>query len=259
MSEPMRIVIAGATGRMGGMVTEIAVQSPEVAIVGSVSRTEPGEGPALDALLGNCDVVIDVSTVPASTCLAARLATMAADRPPPGLVLGVTGFGASDRLAIAEAALRVPIVQAANFSIGLTLMNALVEQAAAGLNSQDWDIEILEAHHRRKRDAPSGSALLLGEAAASGRGVALSSVRASDREGLEKPREPGEIGFSSMRVGGLVGDHAVIFASEDEILTISHSARSRAAFARGALRAARWVRDKPPGLYGMADVLGEKP
>jgi 4-hydroxy-tetrahydrodipicolinate reductase len=172
------------------------------------------------------------------------------------LVIGSTGFDAAQLAAIAEASKRVAILRAANFSLGVNMLLGLVEQAARALGPEAYDIEIFEAHHRRKVDAPSGTALMLGEAAARGRGVALETVAKRARDGIAGPRDAGEIGFSVLRGGGIVGEHAVSFAAEDEILTLSHSARDRSLFARGALAAARWLAGRPPGEYDMRDVLG---
>jgi 4-hydroxy-tetrahydrodipicolinate reductase len=156
---------------------------------------------------------------------------------------------------IAEHAKRIAIVCSGNFSLGVNLLAVLVEQAAAKLGPQ-WDIEILEAHHRRKVDAPSGTALMLGEAAARGRDTALADVRLSPNDGAISARREGGIGFASLRAGGIVGEHDVVFAAEREVLTLSHSALDRGLFADGALAAALWVADKPAGLYTMRDVLG---
>jgi 4-hydroxy-tetrahydrodipicolinate reductase len=148
-------------------------------------------------------------------------------------------------------------VKSGNFSLGVNLLAMLVEDAARRLAASDWDIEILEMHHRRKVDAPSGTALMLGRAAARGRGEAEESLHApTARMGLTGPRPRGGVGFAALRGGGVVGDHSVIFAAEDETLTFSHSARDRSLFARGALTAAAWVADAKPGLYDMRDVLG---
>jgi 4-hydroxy-tetrahydrodipicolinate reductase len=146
-------------------------------------------------------------------------------------------------------------VQTYNYSLGVNVLAGLVRQAARALGPE-YDIEVFEAHHRRKVDAPSGTALMLGEAAAEGRGVSLSNTARRARDGITGARPAGEIGFSVMRGGGIVGEHSVSFVAEDEILTLSHSARDRGLFARGAVVAARWVAGKPPGLYDMADVLG---
>jgi 4-hydroxy-tetrahydrodipicolinate reductase len=198
------------------------------------------------------DVIIDFTTPASSLALAAACAA----RGGPALVVGSTGVDAAGEAAIAEAAARIAIVRSRNFSLGVNLLLGLVEQAARTLRAADWDIEVFEAHHRRKVDAPSGTALMLGEAAARGRRVALADVSERGRDGMTGPRGPGAIGFSVMRAGGIIGEHSVVLASDDEILTLSHSARDRSLFARGAVEAARWVRARPPGLYGMMDVLG---
>ena len=205
-----------------------------------------------DAALAACDVVIDF-TLPAAS---AALATACAARGGLSLVIGSTGFEAGQVATIAAAAGKVAIVRAGNFSLGLNLMMGIVEQAARALGPEAYDIEIFEAHHRRKVDAPSGAALMLGEAAARGRGVALDKVAKRGRDGITGARIDGDIGFSVMRGGGIVGEHSVSFAAEDEILTISHSARDRSLFARGAAAAAVWVAGKGPGEYTMRDVLG---
>jgi len=170
-------------------------------------------------------------------------------------IVGTTGLTPEQDAAVAAHAKRIAIVRSGNFSLGVTLLAALVEQAAQKLGP-DWDIEITEAHHRRKVDAPSGTALLLGEAAARGRGAALSTVRAPPHDGLTGERAAGAIGFSVVRGGGIVGEHDVRFAAEREVVTLSHVALDRAVFADGALAAAAWAADKPAGLYSMRDVLG---
>jgi len=147
-------------------------------------------------------------------------------------------------------------VRAGNFSLGLNMLMGLVAKAAAALPTEAYDIEITEAHHHRKIDAPSGTALMLGEAAAEARGQDLAKVSRRGRDGITGARPVGEIGFSVLRGGGIIGEHSVIFAAEDEILTLNHSARDRSLFARGAVHAARWVAGKPPGEYDMRDVLG---
>jgi 4-hydroxy-tetrahydrodipicolinate reductase len=157
------------------------------------------------------------------------------------------------------AAQAIPIVRSGNFSLGVNVLAGLVEQAARRLGPKDWDIEVFEAHHRRKVDAPSGTGLMLGEAAARGRRVRLADAQVRARDGITGERADGVIGFSVMRAGGIVGEHSVVFAAEDEILTFSHSARDRSLFARGAIEAARWVAGRPAGLYSMMDVLGFNP
>ncbi|RYG09081.1 MAG: 4-hydroxy-tetrahydrodipicolinate reductase, partial [Caulobacteraceae bacterium] len=158
--------------------------------------------------------------------------------------------------AIVTASERVAIVRSGNFSLGVNILIGLVEHAALRLDGADWDIEVIEAHHRLKADAPSGTALMLGEAAANGRGRDLEAVRTRPYDGLTGERPRGAIGFSSIRAGGIVGDHTVLFGSADETLTLSHSAIDRSLFAKGAVAAAAWVRTRRPGLYDMQDVLG---
>ena len=174
------------------------------------------------------------------------------------MVIGSTGLAPDHLRRIAEAATRVPIVRAGNFSLGINLLMGFVAQAARALPPDTWDVEVFEAHHRHKVDAPSGTALMLGQAAAGGRGVDLDKVGRRARDGITGERTPGEIGFSVLRGGGIVGDHSVTFAGEEEILTLSHSGRDRGLFARGAAAAARWVVGRPPGEYDMQDVLGLK-
>ncbi len=191
-------------------------------------------------------------TVPAATLAALEIL--------PGLgvnamVIGTTGFSAEQGAVIARTAERMAIVQAGNFSLGVNLLEALVRQTAARLGA-DWDIEILETHHKHKIDAPSGTALMLGEAAAKGRGLALSELRSCPYDGPDAKREPGKIGFSVRRSGGVIGEHDVSFGSPMEILTLSHTALDRSVFAHGAIKAAEWAATRAPGLYGMDDVVG---
>jgi 4-hydroxy-tetrahydrodipicolinate reductase len=199
-----------------------------------------------------CDVIIDFTNGEAS----AALASLAAARGGPALVIGATGLTKAHRSTIADAAKRIPVVLSGNYSLGVNILTGLVRRAAGLLAAADYDIEVFEAHHRRKLDAPSGTALMLGAAAAAGRGVSLDAVKRAARDGITGPRVTGEIGFSVMRAGDLIGEHSVVFASDDEVLTLSHSARDRGLFARGAVAAARWVTGRPPGLYDMQDVLG---
>jgi 4-hydroxy-tetrahydrodipicolinate reductase len=202
--------------------------------------------------IGHVDVVVDFSTASAS----ATLAEAAAAHGGPALVIGSTGWTDAEDARLRAAAQRVAIVRSGNFSLGVNVLAGLVEQAARRLPAAEWDIEVLEAHHRRKIDAPSGTALMLGDAAARGRGTELSAVRAEVRDGITGARDQGSIGFASLRGGGIVGEHEVIFAADDEILTFKHSARDRSLFARGAVTAALWVAGQRPGLYDMLDVLG---
>lgn len=248
--------MAGALGRMGQAVTAVIAGREDVRLAARFDR--PGveaEGlvPLEDAL-AKAQVVIDFTTPSASVALAQA----AAKRGGPALVIGSTGASEEQIDAIGAAAQAVPIVFAGNYSLGVNMLMGLVAQAARALSAQAYDIEVTESHHKRKVDAPSGTALMLGEAAARGRQVALADVAQRIRDGITGPRPAGEIGFSVIRGGGIIGEHSVIFAAEDEILTLSHSARDRGLFARGAVEAARWVAGQPPGLYDMQDVLGLK-
>ena len=202
------------------------------------------------AALADCDVLIDFSTPAASIALCEPTAAAGIAH-----VIGTTGLSEKDLALVAESAQKAAIVRSGNMSLGVNLLAALVERAARTLGPA-WDAEIVEMHHRMKVDAPSGTALLLGEAAARGRGVALAEHSARGRDGLTGPRKPGDIGFASLRGGTVVGDHSVIFAGAGERIEFSHRAEDRGIFARGALAAALWTRGKPPGLYSMTDVLG---
>lgn len=204
--------------------------------------------------LAAAQVVIDFSTPKASV----ELAQVCAAQGGMALVIGSTGFDADEIAAIERAAQAIPIVRAGNFSLGVNMLLGLVAQAARALAASDYDIEVFEAHHRRKVDAPSGTAIMLAQAAADGRGVALEDVARPARNGMTGARPDGEIGYSVMRGGGIVGEHSVVFAAEDEILTLSHSARDRSLFARGAVEAGLWAVRQPPGAYDMQDVLGLK-
>ena len=241
---------------MGRAVAAVIEGREEVALAARFDR--PGaDGPGLvdlETALSAAQVVIDFSTPEASTHLAGACAA----RGGPALVIGTTGLSAEQIAAIDAAAARIPIVRAGNFSLGVNMLMGLVRQAAKALPARDYDVEIFEAHHRRKVDAPSGTALMLGEAAAQGRGVQLDEVARRVRDGITGARPVGEIGFSVLRGGDIIGEHSVTFAADDEILTLSHSARDRGLFARGAVEAARWAAGRPPGAYDMQDVLGLK-
>lgn len=245
--------MAGALGRMGRAVCAAVEAEPGLRLVARFGRPGvTGEGlVGQDAALSQAQVVIDFSTPSAS----AALADVCAGRGGPALVIGSTGFDAGQLAVIEAAAAKIAIVRAANFSLGLNMLLGLVEQAARKLGPA-YDVEVFEAHHRRKVDAPSGTALMLGEAAARGRGVALAKVAKRGRDGVTGARPAGEIGFSVMRGGGVVGEHAVSFLAEQEILTLSHSALDRDLFAGGAVAAALWVAGRPPGQYDMRNVLG---
>jgi 4-hydroxy-tetrahydrodipicolinate reductase len=250
------ICIAGALGRMGQALAEGAAASGDMVIAGRFDRPD-ADSPGLaqrDVALAACEVVVDFTTPAAS----AELAALAAERGAPALVIGATGASAEEEAVYAEAAQRIPIVYSRNYSLGVNLLMGLVEQAARALSAGAYDIEVTEAHHRRKVDAPSGTALMLGEAAAGGRGVKLADVAQRGRDGITGARRIGDIGFAVVRGGGIFGEHQVLFAAEDEVLSLTHTALNRGLFARGALEAARWVKGKPPGLYDMQDVLGLK-
>ncbi len=206
----------------------------------------------VDAALEGADVIIDFTAPAASVALARRAATL-------GLIhiIGTTGCSAADDAAIAAAATAgARIVKTGNFSLGVNVLLGLVKQAARAL--PDFDIEVLEMHHNKKVDAPSGTALMLGRAAAEGRGIALESHSVRVRDGHTGAREAGTIGFATLRGGAVIGDHSVIFAGDNERIELTHRAQDRGMFAAGAMRAALWARDQKAGLYDMADVLGFK-
>ncbi|RAK57185.1 4-hydroxy-tetrahydrodipicolinate reductase [Phenylobacterium deserti] len=254
MSDVIKIAIAGALGRMGRAIAAVVEQDPALQLAGRFDRPEAAD-PILgerEAALNAADVVIDFSSPAAS----AALATHCAERGGPALVIGTTGFDEAQIATINRAAERVAIVRAGNYSLGVNMLMGLVRQAARALPAETYDIEVFEAHHRRKVDAPSGTALMLGEAAAEGRGVQLPEVAVRVRDGITGERGAGEIGFSVLRGGGIIGEHSVSFVADEEILTLSHSARDRGLFAKGALAAARWVAGRPAGAYDMQDVLG---
>jgi 4-hydroxy-tetrahydrodipicolinate reductase len=270
VTAPLRIGVVGAAGRMGRMVIRAicetggdsggaAVLSGAIEAAGSphlgADAGTLAERPALGVAIGDdpralfegADVVIDFTRPAASVGFAALAAETRTAH-----VIGTTGLADEDLAAIGRAARETAIVQAYNMSVGVNLLAALVRQAAAALDPS-FDIEIVEMHHRHKVDAPSGTAILLGRAAAAGRNVALDAVRAIDRDGR---RQEGAIGFASLRGGDVVGDHSVILAGAGERIELTHRASDRGLFARGALRAALWTRGRKPGLYDMTDVLG---
>ncbi|MDR3518713.1 MAG: 4-hydroxy-tetrahydrodipicolinate reductase [Azospirillaceae bacterium] len=264
----MKIGVVGCTGRMGQMLIRQIVGTAGCVLAGGVDRpASPAIGKDLGTLIGlealglsvgedpvalfaASDAVIDF-TVPAASIQHAHLAAQAQTI----LVVGTTGLSRDQEAELFRAARYTPIVQSANMSLGVNILLAAVEQVARALGPE-VDIEILEMHHRYKVDAPSGTALALGRAAAAGRGVDLDQVAVRSRDGLTGPRRRGDIGFAALRGGDVVGDHSVIFAADGERVELSHRASDRSIFARGAVAAARWAAGKPPGLYGMRDVLG---
>jgi len=251
----VKIGIAGISGRMGQMLTEEVVAAGAT-LVGGVCR--PGEDAKgakvfkdIEALADACDLVIDfthASTVRGHATALAEAGT--------GWVLGTTGLGPEDEAAIAQAAGKIPVIAAPNFSPGVNLMFALAERLGAALPAASYDAEILEMHHRQKVDAPSGTALGIGRAVARGRNVPLEAVKVSGRDGETGARKDGEIGFAALRGGQIVGSHTVSFTAANEQISLTHHAFDRRTFAAGAVRAALWLQGRPPGLYGMKDVLG---
>jgi 4-hydroxy-tetrahydrodipicolinate reductase len=262
------LVVTGASGRMGQTLIRLVQDSDKLRLVGCVERAgSPWVGRDIGEAMGGAALGIMVTddpleafakaqavvdfTTPAATVEFAALAAQARAVH----VIGTTGLEA-DHLAKIEAASRhAVIVRAGNMSLGVNLLVRLTQKVAAALD-EDWDVEIVEAHHRMKVDAPSGTALMLGAAAAEGRGVSLDNSKVSGRDGITGARERGTIGFSAIRGGDVVGEHDVIFASAGERVVLRHLATDRAIFARGALRAAVWGQGKKPGQYDMMDVLG---
>lgn len=250
------IGIFGAAGRMGRAIAQAAAEAG-LTVAGGTDRDGSGElalGVAItsdpQALAQAADVLIDFS-VPAA--LSANLdACIAANKP---VLIGTTGLEAEHHALIDQAAVRIPVLQTGNTSLGVNLLAALVEKAAASLGD-DWDIEIVEMHHRHKVDAPSGTALLLGEAAAKGRGIALADHSERGRDGITGARAKGAIGFAALRGGSVAGDHQLILATEGERIELGHRAENRSIFARGAIKGARWLAGQPVGRYDMKGVLG---
>ena len=238
-----RIGIIGSKGRMGQALMQ-AVADAGHTLAGGIDR---GDDP--QALAGQSDVLVDFS---APAALSANLAASVAAGVP--IVIGTTGLEPEHHAAIDAAARQIAVLQTGNTSLGVTLLAHLVREAAARLGP-DWDIEIVEMHHRMKVDAPSGTALLLGEAAAEGRGIALADHSERGRDGQTGARDIGAIGFASLRGGTVAGDHSVIFAGENERLMLTHTAENRAIFARGAVKAAEWLSERDAGRYTMSDVL----
>jgi 4-hydroxy-tetrahydrodipicolinate reductase len=264
----MRLIVTGAGGRMGRTLVKAIAETPGLTLSGAIEVAGaptlgqdagvlaglPANGVTVGTdikpLIANADGIIDF-TAPAATVACAMLA---AERGA-AHIIGTTGFSAEDEAKIAEAAKRSAIVKSGNMSLGVNLLAALVKQVAQKLDD-DFDIEIVEMHHNKKVDAPSGTALMFGRAAAQGRGVNLEQRSQRGRDGLTGARQRGDIGFASLRGGTVVGEHSVIFAGPAERVELVHKAEDRMIFARGAVKAALWARDQKPGLYSMADVLG---
>jgi 4-hydroxy-tetrahydrodipicolinate reductase len=264
----MRLIVAGAGGRMGRTLVRAIAETPGLVLAGATEAAgSPVVGEDSGVLAGlpanrvpvvsevkpltiAADAIVDF-TAPAATI---ALAALAAET---GIahIIGTTGLSASDEAKIRDAARRAIIVKSGNMSLGVNLLAALTRRVAKALDD-DFDIEILEMHHNRKVDAPSGTALLLGRAAAAGRGVDLDQHSVRSRDGHTGARQRGDIGFAALRGGTVVGEHSVIFAGTAERIELVHKAEDRVIFARGALKAALWTRGQKPGLYSMADVLG---
>ena len=264
----MNIGFVGCGGRMGRMLIQTVLETPGGTLAGGTEQPgSPFIGQDLGLLVGNdsvgavvmddaralfeaSDVVIDF-TVPAATAAHAALAfdTQTA------MVIGTTGLSADEQSTVDGAAEKAPIVQAGNMSLGVNLLVGLAQQVAATLGPE-YDIEVVEMHHKHKIDAPSGTALMLGKAAAQGRGIDHDEHAVLSREGHTGARPEGAIGYATLRGGDVVGDHTVVFAGPSERIELTHRAAGREIFARGAVRAAMWCEDKAPGLYSMRDVLG---
>ncbi len=264
----MRLVVTGAAGRMGRMLIKTIHETPGVVLSGALEREGSialGQDAGLLAGCGAASVAIAADPLAAiltadgildfsSPAASVEFAALAAQARIPH-ILGTTGLSSDDLARIAAAARHAPIVRSGNMSLGVNILAALTRRVAKALG-QEFDIEILEMHHRMKVDAPSGTALLLGEAAAEGRGVELAARTAPVRIGHVGARRAGDIGFASLRGGAVAGDHTVIFAGDGERIELTHRAEDRSIFARGAVRAALWAHGRKAGLYSMADVLG---
>jgi 4-hydroxy-tetrahydrodipicolinate reductase len=265
MPERLRVVVSGATGRMGRALAELVNADDSIELIGGIARSRYELGwattvgfPAIeppeeaDSLLDDADVLIDFS----SPALFRRLVEAQRQQlAGTGLVIGTTGLEAQDVALLEELAEAGPVLPAPNFSVGVNLLVALAEQTASVLGTE-YDVEIVEAHHRRKADAPSGTALQLGRAVAAGLNVDLERVRRDGRQGTDGERPRAEIGFHALRGGDIVGEHRVLFIGERERIELGHVAATRSLFAEGALRAARWLAGRPAGMYTMRHVLG---
>lgn len=263
-----RIAVTGAAGRMGRELIRVISETPGVTVSGATETPgSPHIGVDIGTLAGlpplgltvtadpaeiasASDAVIDFTTPAATVEMAARAAKA-------GLVhvIGTTGLDENEEAAIAAASRHATVIKAGNMSLGINLLTSVTRRIAEALDA-DFDIEIVEMHHRQKVDAPSGTALMLGKAAAEGRGIDLAAASVRTRDGHTGPRQRGDIGFATLRGGTVVGDHTVVFAGNGERIEITHRAGDRSIFARGAVKAAVWGKGKQPGLYTMIDVLG---
>ncbi|MBU2755826.1 4-hydroxy-tetrahydrodipicolinate reductase [Acidithiobacillus sp. CV18-2] len=264
----IRLALAAAAGKMGRAIVAALSEQPDLQLVAALGRPGaenlgedigrlagvaelgvPLTAPIAEAL-AQADILVDFSPADAALC---HLRAAAQAQVP--VVLGSTGFSADQQKELQELSTRIPLVAAANMSVGINVLLALLPQVVATLG-EDYDIEIIEAHHNQKRDAPSGTALALGRAAAAGRKVELDAVACWDRNGSDGLRGKGSIGFATLRAADVVGEHSVWLAGAGERLELTHRASSRRNFAEGALRAVRWLQGRPAGLYDMQDVLG---
>ncbi len=265
----MKLVVMGAAGRMGQSLVRAIAEVTDAELCGAVERPDsPHLGEDAGTLAGTgasgvvigddplvaiaaADGVLDFTSPDNSVTVASYAAQARVVH-----ILGTTGLDIQHDKAITAAARHATIVKSGNMSLGVNLLAVLVENAARALEAADFDIEVLEMHHRHKVDAPSGTALLLGQAAATGRGIKLADNSVRMRDGHTGPRAEGTIGFATLRGGSVVGEHSVILAGTGEKITLSHSAGDRSIFARGAVRAALWANGRKPGIYSMRDVLG---
>jgi 4-hydroxy-tetrahydrodipicolinate reductase len=265
----MKLVVVGAGGRMGQSLVRAICETKGAELFGAIERTgdsSVGKDAGELAGVGVLDVIISDDPLPifakaegvvdfTAPVASVEFAALAAQARIVH-VIGTTGCTADDDAKITAAARHATIIKSGNMSMGVNLLAALVEKAARALNSSDFDIEVLEMHHKHKVDAPSGTALLLGEAAARGREIDLNANAVKSRDGITGAREQGTIGFATLRGGSIIGEHSVLLAGEVEIIELSHRATDRALFARGAIKAALWGKGRKPGMYSMKDVLG---
>lgn len=260
-SATVRLAVCGLGGRMGRLAADLAAEADDIRLVGGIGRAAgagPGETPVVPAdrageIIAQCDVLLDVS---APAALAAVLDAADRQLEHRALVVGTTGLTPDQEARLDGIARSTAVLVASNFSIGVNLLEALVARAAAALPAAAFDVEIVETHHAGKQDAPSGTALTLGRAAATARGDSLDAVRIDGRSGRTDPRPTGQIGFHAMRGGAVPGEHRVHFLGRLERLELAHQAMDRAVFAEGALAAVRWIAGRGPGRYHMRDVLG---
>lgn len=267
-SSKLRIAVVGASGRMGRSVLAAVSESSNASIVGAVEQSgsssigmdsgmlagTPDNGilvtDDLQAAFQDADAVIDFTIPKATLLFSEQIRNSAAAH-----IIGTTGFTTDEQSELEEHAAHTAIVKSGNMSLGVNILAALVQKTAAALDDS-FDIEVVEMHHQNKIDAPSGTALLLGDAAAEGRNIDLESHSVRSRDGITGARKTGDIGFATLRGGSVIGEHSVIFAGPGERIEISHKAEDRSLFAAGALKAAHWAKNKTPGLYSMNDVLG---